>query len=280
MKNVLIIGENSYIGSSFAKYVDSHKPFTVNTVSAIDEAWRAYDFSTVDTILHCAGIAHMAQKKHMRKLYYDINCDLAVSVATHAKKAGVKQFAFLSTMAVYGKIHDKITLETPLNAKDFYGGSKRAAEEALLKLSSEDFKICIIRPPMVYGYGCKGNFPKLVKLGRSLPIFPNIKNERSMIYIDNLCEFLCQAIDKNKKGIHLPQNTEYVNTTKLVKTIAKLQGKKIRTTKIFNPLIGLLKHWIPQFDKLFSNLCYIKSGNEADYNVVGFEDSIKSSVQD
>lgn len=278
MKNVLVVGENSYIGSSFAAYADSHKPFTVNTVSAIDERWRVYDFSTVDTVLHCAGIAHIAQKKHMCKLYYDINCALAVNVAKYAKKAGVKQFVFLSSMAVYGTISDKITLETPLHAKDFYGGSKRTAEEELLKLSSEDFKVCIVRPPMVYGYGCKGNFPKLVKLSRKLPIFPDVKNERSMIYIDNLCEFLCQAIDKNKNGIHLPQNAEYVNTTKLVKTIAVVQGKKIRTTNIFNPLIIMLKHYVPQLDKLFGNLYYTKTGNEADYNVVGFEDSIKASI--
>ncbi|MCL2284964.1 MAG: NAD-dependent epimerase/dehydratase family protein, partial [Firmicutes bacterium] len=168
MKSVLIVGKNSFIGTSFARYAGSR--YKIQTVDARDGKWKDADFSNVDAVLYCAGIAHVAQKKYMRQLYYDINCGLAVDVATHAKGAGVKQFVFLSSMAVYGSGNFVIRLETEPNATDFYGGSKLAAEEKLRQLVLPDsgFNLCIVRPPMVYGYGCKGNFPRLVKLAKKL----------------------------------------------------------------------------------------------------------------
>ena len=264
MKNILITGENSYIGKSFVQYANNK--YNTQSISLRDESWKALEFSAFHTILHCAGIAHIPQKKHMRGLYFAINCDLAVSVAEKAKAAGVRQLIFLSSMSVHEP-------HSP------YGASKLAAEQKLQSLASDSFNICILRPPMVYGPGCKGNFPRLVKLASALPIFPNIKNARSMIYVDNLCEFICQAIAQNKTGIHNPQNTEYVNTTELVTLIAKLHGKRMRTTRLFNPIIKLLQKIIAPLDKLFGSLTCPKSGNEADYNVVNFEDSVNYAIQ-
>ena len=276
MKNVLIVGEGSYIGTSFARYASSR--YNIKTICMKDGKLTDADFSSIDSVLHCAGIAHVAQKKNMRQLYYEINCDLAVNVAEKAKAAGVEQFVFLSSMSVYGDINGVITPETEPKATDFYGGSKLAAEEKLRQLASSVFSICILRPPMVYGFGCKGNFPRLVALAKRLPVFPNVQNRRSMIYIDNLCEFICQAIDNNKSGIHLPQNAEYMNTTELVKIIAQLHGKRMRTTRVFNPLISFLKKFFSPVDKLFSDLVYVKTGNEAEYNVVSFEDGARVAV--
>jgi len=276
MKNVLIVGEGSYIGTSFAQYATGR--YNIKTICVKGDKWKDADFSGFDSILHCTGIAHVAQKKNMRQLYYDVNCDLAVQVAEKAKAAGVKQFVFLSSMSVYSDVTGVITPETVPKATDFYGGSKLTAEEKLRQLASSDFNICILRPPMVYGCGCKGNFPRLVALAEKLPVFPNVQNWRSMIYIDNLCEFVCQAIDENKSGIHLPQNTEYVNTTEFVKMIAQFQGKQMRTTRIFNPLISLAKNFLSPVDKLFGDLVYAKAGNEAEYNVVSFEDGVRIAV--
>jgi len=276
MKNVLIVGEDSYIGTSFAQYASDM--YNIETICAKDGKLADADFSNIDSVLHCAGIAHVAQKKNMRQLYYDVNCNLAVKVAEKAKAAGVKQFVFLSSMSVYGSGECVITPETELKAMDFYGGSKLAAEEKLRQLASSDFGICILRPPMVYGFGCRGNFPRLVALAKRLPFFPNVQNRRSMIYIDNLCECICRAIDENKNGIHLPQNVEYVNTTEIVKMIAQLQGKQMRTTRIFNPLILLAKNFISPVDKLFGDLVYAKAGNETEYNVVSFEDGVRVAV--
>jgi len=262
MKNILITGANSYIGMSFAKY--ARGKFNIESINVRDDKWKEFDFSHFDTVLHCAGIAHTAPKKDVP--YMAVNCDLAVNIAKHAKTAGVKQFVFLSSMSV----HDP---------KSPYGASKLAAEQKFQVLASDCFNICILRPPMVYGYGCKGNFPRLVKLATKLPFFANIKNQRSMIYIDNLSEFICQAIAENKTGTHNPQNTEYVNTTELVKLIADLHGRRMPTTKLFNPIIKFLQKKIEPFDKLFGNMTYTKAGDEADYNVVDFEDSVQAAVK-
>jgi UDP-glucose 4-epimerase len=184
-------------------------------------------------------------------------------------------------MAVYGTSVPKIDADTLLNPRqsDFYGGSKLKAEQELQKFVSDNFKLCIIRPPMVYGKGCKGNFPKLVKLARKTPLFPNYPNKRSMIYIDNLCSFICGLIDNESDGIFLPQNSEYVNTTELVRYVRECYGKRLRTTRMFNPIIRFLLKRMSVFNKVFGNLCYVKQGNESEYGVVGFEESIIMSKE-
>ena len=280
MKKVLIVGKNSYIGESFAFYAKDK--YNIETIGSLNNEWKAADFSGYDSVLHCAGIAHATHKndESTKTLYYSVNCDLAANVAAKAKAGGVGQFIFMSSILVYGTSItsiDKETLPNP-SKNDFYAGSKLKAETELSKLSDDEFKICIIRPPMVYGPDCKGNFPRLVGLAVRLPFFPDYKNNRSMIFIENLCEFFCKLIDCNDFGVFLPQNSEYVNTTELVKAIALCSGKKVRTTKLFNPFIKLSKNRIGTFGKMFGDLTYTKSGNEDEYNVVSFENSICKSI--
>ena len=276
MKNVLIIGENSYIGKSFANYANNQ--FSIKSISARGNQWKEVDFTGFDSILHCAGIAHIKQKKSIKELYYSINRDLALEVAIKAKESGVKQFIFLSTMSVYGKGDTEITLKTIPKPQGFYGDSKLQAEVAIQSLSDTDFVVCIIRPPMVYGYDCPGNFSRLVQLAKKLPVFPKINNRRSMIYIDNLCAFISCAISNNHNGIHLPQNKDCVNTTELVCTIAKLHNKKIRTTRIFNPLISLSSKFFSPVRKLFGNLTYAHNEQSVVCGETDFVDSIKISL--
>ena len=270
MKKVLIIGTNSYIGKSFAAFAVNKDDFEITTVSSRDEAWLNADFAQYDSVLHCAGIAHIKQKSGMKSLYYEINCDLAVRVAKKAASDGVRQFIFLSSVAAIH--HDD---------GDLYGASKLKAEQELKKLadgedgSESEMKLCIVRPPMVYGIGCKGNFPKLVKLARIFPIFPNYPNRRSMIYIDNLCEFLYRLIESKASGSFLPQNKEYVSTTELVKVI----NKRIITTKLFNPLIRrLAKKRGSIFEKLFGDLLCEYAGDESEYNIVEFDESVRRAA--
>jgi hypothetical protein len=182
-------------------------------------------------------------------------------------------------MLVYGSANEKIDKETLPNPDDFYGGSKLKAEKELQKLADDTFKLCIVRPPMVYGPNCKGNFPRLVELAKKTPLFPDFPNERSMIYIDNLCSFFCTLVDGEKHGLFLPQNSEYVNTTELVKCIAKHSGKRTITTKMFNPLVRLLIKRVGTFIKLFGNLAYAHAGDEDSYNVATFEESVKKSLE-
>lgn len=275
MKKILITGANSYIGTRFeewlAKYPDKYK---VDAISLRDESWKEKDFSEYDVIYHVAGIAHRKETKENRELYYAVNRDLAYEVAKKSKQDGIKQFIFLSTMSVYGLESGVIDEYTPLKPKSNYGKSKLQAEELIKPLEDDSFKIAILRPPMVYGKGCKGNYPRLAKLAKITPIFPDIDNKRSMIYIDNLSEFVRLLIDNSSNGLFLPQNKEYVKTSEMVKLIAEAHGKEIIMIKLFNPLLRILN--VSIVNKVFGDLTYNKdlSEYEDDYKVYDFRESV------
>jgi UDP-glucose 4-epimerase len=272
MKRVLIIGKNSYIGRSFKDFAENK--FNIKIISSRNGEWKNEDFTGYDSILHCAGIAHVTHNPKMESLYYKINCDLPVETAEKAKSEGVRQFIFLSSILVYGSRNSQIDSETLPNPDNFYGGSKLKAEQTLKKLETKDFKLCTVRLPMVYGKGCKGNFPKLLKLAEITPIFPDYQNKRSIIYIDNLCEFLCGLVDGESNGVFLPHNKKYMNTTELVKFIKSHDSKRVIITKLLNPAINLLMKRVSVFEKLFGDLYYAKQGNENNYNIVEFEESV------
>lgn len=281
MKHILITGANSYIGTSFEKWLEqSEGDYRVDTLDMIDPKWRQYDFSPYDAIFHVAAIVHKNEKNMDPTLYDKVNRDLPIELAGLAKAAGVKQFVFLSSMSVYGNKEEVITKETKENPSTYYGKSKLAAEKGLMQLESADFKVLMMRPPMVYGPKATGNYTRLSKLSRITPIFPNIANQRSMIYIDNLLEFVRKAIDTNLSGLHFPQNKEYVTTSQLVKTIRDVNGKNTLLTAIFNPIIKPLSN-VSQFNKLFGNLVYAKelSTEVFDYQVADFHESVRKSEE-
>lgn len=281
MKHILITGANSYIGTSFEKWLEaSEGDYQIDTLDMIDPKWRQFDFSPYDAIFHVAAIVHKNEKNMDPTLYDKVNRDLPIELAGLAKAAGVKQFVFLSSMSVYGNKEEVITKETKENPSTYYGKSKLAAEKGLMQLESADFKVLMMRPPMVYGPKATGNYTRLSKLSRITPIFPNIANQRSMIYIDNLLEFVRKAIDTNLSGLHFPQNKEYVTTSQLVKTIRDVNGKKTLLTAIFNPIIKLLSN-VSQFNKLFGNLVYAKelSTEAFDYQVADFHESVRKSEE-
>jgi len=290
MKRVMIIGADSYIGDSFAAYAKNR--LIIDIVDSY-EGWKAASYDEYDSILLVAGLAH---QKHKKEAYFAINRDLPIVISMKAKAGGVGQVIFLSSMAVYGKIQGEITTGTIPKPCDYYGLSKLQAEEALTQTMKD--KLCIVRPPMVYGSGCPGNFGKLVRLIKRAPIFPKINNQRSMIFIDNLCSFLLHSIENSTTGIYLPQNAEYVNTTVLAHTISEQFGRKLRTTRLFNPLIFVLMRFIPYIAKLFGNLYYSKNEDvilpptetelpistvvpvfPSIYNEVSFEESIVATIQ-
>ena len=257
MKKILITGANSYIGTSFEKWVAQWPDkYSVDTVDMIDGTWKEKDFSGYDVVFHVAGIAHIKETKKNAELYYKVNRDLAYEVAQKAKCDGVKQFIFLSSMSVYGIENGVINRNSPLNPKTNYGKSKLQAERLIEPLKDNEFKIAILRPPMIYGKGCKGNYPRLARLAVKTPVFPKIKNQRSMIYIDNLCEFVRLIIEDCAEGVFFPQNSEYVCTSEMVRIIAEIHGKKVWLTRIFNPLLSLLK--FGNVNKVFGSLTYEK----------------------
>ena len=280
MKKVLIVGENSYIGKSFAAYASSR--FEITAISVRDDRWKKLDFSSFDSILHCVGIAHVKTTKENEHLYYQVNCDLALEVAKKAKGEGVKHFVFLSSIFVYLntlKANFFINNNTKPNPSSIYGKSKYKAEVELQKLEDDNFKVCLVRPPMVYGKNCKGNFPSLVKLAKLLPVFPNYPNKRSMVYIYNLCEHLCMVVENRRSGATMPHNTEYVSTTQLVTHIRKAYGKRTYTTKLFNPIIRLFVKHISVVNKMFGDLGYEMDGDEKYYEVAKFGEGATKSIQ-
>lgn len=266
MKKILITGANSYIGTSFEKYIKDNysKDYQVDTVDMIDGSWREKSFAGYDVVYHVAGIAHSDSgkiSKEKEKLYRSVNTDLTIETAKKAKLDGVKQFIFMSSMIVYGessKIGKKktITRDTPTSPANCYGDSKLQAELGILPLQDSSFKVCIIRPPMIYGKGCKGNFPQLEKFAKKLKFFPYVKNERSMLYIGNLVEFIRLMVENEESGIFFPQNAEYSNTSELVKLIAEVNERKLHLVKGFGWLLRFLGLFLKKIGKAFGNLTY------------------------
>ncbi len=287
MKRILITGANSYIGVSFENYIKANFPedYTVNTVDMIDGTWREKDFSGYDSVFHVAGLAHadVGHVSEERKVfYYKINTDLTVETAKKAKADGVKQFIFMSSAIVYGesapigksKVITKDTVPTPAN---FYGDSKLQAENGILPLQDDNFNVVVLRPPMIYGKGSKGNYPTLSKFAKKLPVFPYVKNERSMLYVENLCEFVRLMVENREHGIFYPQNSEYSNTAELVKMIAKAQGKKIAIVKGFGWSLKIMSHMTGLVNKAFGSMSYDMSisAYKENYRVCGLEESIE-----
>lgn len=251
-KRILITGANSYIGESFKDYAKRYygSNFFIDTVDTLDGSWREKDFSVYDAVFHVAGIAHADvgnADEEMKKRYYAVNTDLALETARLAKASGVRQFVFMSSMIIYGKsslygrkqVIDEHTLPFPAN---FYGDSKWQADQGVRQLADEDFYVAVLRPPMIYGPGSKGNYSVLAKLAKKLPIFPAVENERSMLYIDNFCEFLCLLMMSGEGGVYFPQNLEYTNTCRMVKAIADAAGHPIWVTRVLNPAVDIASY--------------------------------------
>ena len=288
MKKILITGAGSYIGTSVAAYLENWQDaYRVDTLDMLGDGWKEADFSGYDSIFHVAGIAHSDSGKipaEKEALYYSVNRDLTVQTAQKAKDAGVKQFVFMSSAIVYGdsapvgkdKYITKETVPSPVNC---YGHSKLQAELGLQALESEDFRVVILRPPMIYGPGSKGNYPVLSRLAGMLPVFPLVENRRSMLYIGNLAEFIRLMIDREERGTFWPQNAQYSNTSRLVKQIAEAKGKRVHLVKGFTWALKLLSCASPLVNKAFGSMCYdmAMSDYPEDYRKFTLEESIKET---
>lgn len=289
MKRILITGAGSYIGTKVQKWLDaafdgSEKLFMVDAVDTIDNHWKQADFSNYDVVYNVAGIAHVKAAKGDEPLYYAVNRDMVIEIAKTAKAAGVKQFIHMSSMIVYKEVKTlagkQIHKDTMPEPNGFYGDSKLQGEEGIRALADESFKVCIMRPPMIYGPGCKGNFPKLMWLSQKTPVFPAWHNRRSMLYIDNLCEFVKQLILHEVEGTVYPQNAEYSDTVEIVRHFAKTNGKRIWITRLLNPAIWLFGNHVRALGKMFSDSTYDVEMSQYpfEYQIVSFEESLKRIV--
>ena len=282
MIRVLITGAGSYVGESVRKYIlAKSKYFEFNAVDTMDDNWKKVDYTKYDVVFHVAGIAHVNADPKMKPLYYKVNRDLTIEVAKHAKTAGVKQFIFMSSQIVFHESQslkgEVLTKETKKNPNGFYGDSKLQAEKGLHELECDTFKLCILCPPMIYGPNSKGNFPRLVKLAQKSPVFPAWHNNRSMLYIDNLAEFVKQAIERQLSGTFYPQNRELADTVEIIRFFAKEAGHKVWISRLFNPLVWLGSFVFQPINKMFATYYYDPEMSRMDfeYQLVSFEESLK-----
>ena len=265
MKHILITGAGSYIGRSLEDYLGRWpEQYRVETVDMMGDGWKAMSFAGFDSVLHVAAIVHQPKSKddpEQAERYDRVNHRLAVEVARKAKAEGVKQFLFMSSESVYGLTaavgkQVMITKDTPLHPVDNYGISKGKAEEDLQKMVDDGFRLAILRPPIIYGKGCKGNYQTLALLARKLPLFPWVDNRRSMLYIENFTEFVRLLIDRQDQGIFCPQDADYVCTSEMVRLIALAHGRKMPMVKGLTGAIRLTRHLTGAADKAFGSLCY------------------------
>lgn len=257
MKSVLITGKNGYIAQRLVGYLTGFpKEYQATSISLRDGTWRELDLSKYDVVVHTAGIAHVKETKENADLYYSVNRDLTTEIAKKAKDLGVGQFIFLSSVSVYGMDEGTITQVTVPSPVTHYGRSKLQAEELLRPMDSGSFAVTVVRPPMVYGDGCKGNYQALVKLARILPIFASYENRRSLIRIDRLVQFLRWAIDERLRGIYFPQDPEYSCTSHMIQQLAEENGKKLPLTPLLDPIVCATKVCTRKGKKAFGSLVY------------------------
>lgn len=282
MIKVLITGAGSYVGESVRKYIlSTSSDFEIDAVDTMGDNWKKADYSQYDVVYHVAGIAHVNADPKMEPLYYKVNRDLTIAVAEHAKAAGVKQFIFMSSQIVFHESQslksEVLTKDTKENPNGFYGDSKLQAEIGLHKLEDENFKVCILRPCMIYGPNAKGNFPRLAKLATKVLFFPCWRNKRSMLYIDNLAEFVKQAMLRCLSGTFYPQNKELADTVEIIRFFAKQAGHKVWISRIFNPFVWLGSFVLQPINKMFATYYYDPSMSKMDfdYQLVSFEESLK-----
>lgn len=285
-KRILITGAESYVGTSVETWLNQWPDqYETDTLDMKTDAWKTYDFSTYDVIYHVAGIAHAdvgQVSEEEQKQYYRVNTDLAVETAKKAKEAGVQQFIFMSSMIVYSGCKEKrITEKTVPQPLNFYGDSKWQADQKIQALADESFKVVVLRPPMIYGKESKGNYPQLAKLAGKLPVFPIVKNQRSMLYIENLAQFVKLMIDNEESGVFFPQNEQYINTSDLVQMIAMAKGHRLVmvpgtswAVKLMRKISGKVGNLA---DKAFGDSMYDMQMSEykEEYRVCGWKESVR-----
>ncbi len=296
MKRILITGAGSYVGTCVERYLSEYNRqqgselYGTDTLSLRDEDWEQYNFSSYDTVFHVAGIAHADVgnvPEEKKELYYKVNCDLTLMAAVKAKEQGVRQFVYMSSVIIYGEnapvgSGKHITRDTAPDPCNFYGDSKKQAEDGLIRLQTDHFQVAILRAPMIYGKDCKGNYPVLSGIAEKLPVCPAIVNARSILYVENLAEFVRRLVDSGKGGIFFPQNREYAVTADLIRMIARAKGRKVRLWRVMNPAVYLLSRLGGRrgalADKAFSSLTVDQELSREDfdgYQIYSLEESIR-----
>jgi nucleoside-diphosphate-sugar epimerase len=242
---ILLTGINGFVGHSVAPFFVERGYEVIGAgrrefkcdgvrfvpVSRIDRYthWGAA-LNGVDVVVHLAGRAHrMKESPEEQHLYYETNVEGSVNLAEQAIKAGVKKFIFISSIKAMfsGACEEPLVESLPCRPHEPYGLSKLKAELELQKMTEKTaMKLVILRPPLIYGPGVKGNLASLIKIIRRMPVLPfgGIANRRSLLGVKNFASAMEVAIQ-----------SEAVNG----KTYLIADGEEITTTELVRRLIGV-----------------------------------------
>jgi nucleoside-diphosphate-sugar epimerase len=226
MKKIILTGAGGFVGRYFLEHY--RDKYEIKTLNLRDDAWKKENLAGYDAVVHLAGKAHEMQAIDER-IYYDVNLNLTRQLFEKAAAEGVTQFIFISTTKVYGdRITGVLSEQSPYGAEDAYGKSKQQAEEYLLEQKSGSVTVSIVRPPLVYGPGVKGNMISLLKLcAKKWPLpFGNTGNRRSMVYVGNLAALISTVIEKRAAGVFVAGDAAPMSTHELVAHIRKAMGRK------------------------------------------------------
>ncbi|WP_394405149.1 sugar nucleotide-binding protein [Streptococcus sp. 20-1249] len=278
MKKVLITGKNSFLGRTIISQLQRSGDFEVQELDVKDDNWKKCDFSSFDVVINVAGIAHVNAKTIDSSLYYKVNHELSNDIAIKAVESGVGQLIYLSSMSVYGERTGRITVETQPNPTNHYGKSKLLAENFLNRNIKNKLNLVILRPPMIYGKNCPGNYTKLVDFMKKVSVFPKVSNQRSMLYSGNLAIFIENIINREASGLFYPQNKEYVNTYNMVKTVLSINGKQVISLPNFFCTFSAIRN-VGIFKKIIGDF-YYDCPNPYSENFLDFNESIRETEKE
>ena len=286
MKRIIITGPNGYLANQLNKLLGA-AGHEVMLLGVRTDEWKSADFSKADAVIHCAALVHKNEKEHSLEEYRAVNTELTAAVAEKAKREGVGLFVFFSTIAVYGtgsscfrKIC--ITADTPCAPKRKYAISKYEAEQRLLGMQSDHFRVAILRPPFIYGNGCPGNYDRLRKLVLKFGMIPKLENQYSMIDVGTLCSLVKGIVESGRGGLFLPQNDPVRSTWELAREIARCHNRRVVCTKLLNPLIKLASLVVKPLNKAFGSEYYDPALSRIEsvaYEAVSFSESVRLAEQ-
>jgi UDP-glucose 4-epimerase len=283
-KTILVTGASGFVGTAFLKrYANA---FNIKPVCLIQTKVEELDFTGVDAVLHLAALVHQ-MKPVPNSEYFRINTELTQKVAERARQCGVKHFVFYSTVKVFGVdglLWDHKTVFTPeseCHPSDAYGQSKLAAEAILQKLNTPDFQVAVVRPPLIYGEGVKGNLEALMKLINLSPVLPlgYFRNRRTMVALTNLLAETAEILQTGATGVFIPTDENPISTGELVQELARAMGKKVLLLPVPQLLVRLFARVKPAFAvRLFGSLQF-RSAQAPQHKRIPFSEAVAEMVK-
>jgi len=264
MTRVLITGANGFIGTALCKQLAAEgflikgayrsaktADSSANNIEKVivGEIHASTDWQEalreVNIVVHLAARVHVMQETDSDPLaaFHRVNTEGTLNLAEQAARSDVKRMIFLSTIKVNGEqTQVAYSASNQANASDPYALSKWNAEQGLRTVSNKsDMEIVIIRPPLVYGPQVKGNFLRLITLinkGWPIPL-ASVKNKRSMVSVDNLCDLIktCMANPKANGELFLVSDGHDLSTPELIRLIAESMKKSVKLLPFPVPLL-------------------------------------------